>query len=151
VTTNPGAPAGDLHAIASGGELSRFMLALCVTLAERDGSGTLVFDEIDAGIGGATAHAVGERLAQLARRLQVLVVTHQPQVAALADYHFRVSKATKGKAAAAKTTATSVALLDHAARREEIARMLAGAEITDQARAAADSLLDAGAAPPAAA
>lgn len=149
VITNPGSPAGDLHAIASGGELSRFMLALCVALAERDGSSTLIFDEIDAGIGGATAHAVGERLEKLAGQTQVLAVTHQPQVAALASHHFRVSKGRAGKSAA--KTATTVNLLDQTERREEIARMLAGKVITDQARAAADRLLEARRAPPAAA
>ena len=155
VITNPGSPPGDLHAIASGGELSRFMLALCVALAERDASSTLVFDEIDAGIGGATAHAVGARLAALARQVQVLVVTHQPQVAALANRHFQVSKAAAPKSGAkkspAKAMSTIVARLDPAARREEIARMLAGAEVTEQARAAADRLLEAGEEPPAAA
>ena len=137
VATNRGQPPGDLNTIASGGELSRFMLALSVVLSESHGVGTMVFDEIDAGIGGATAHAVGERLAQLARRNQVLVVTHQPQVAAQAALHFRVAKASLRRA-----TQTLVEPLDGDARLEEVARMLAGAKVTEQARAAASSLLD---------
>ena len=139
VATNPGQPAGDLGAIASGGELSRLMLALSVALAQTHGIATLVFDEIDAGIGGATAHAVGERLARLGTRAQVLVVTHQPQVAAQAGVHFRVAKAS-----VRNTSETSVEPLDDAARLEEVARMLAGAEVTEQARAAASRLLDGG-------
>ncbi|MEQ8967454.1 MAG: DNA repair protein RecN [Azospirillaceae bacterium] len=141
VTTNPGAPAGPLSKIASGGELARFMLALKVVLAEsRRGSGgvpTLIFDEVDSGIGGATAAAVGERLARLADGLQVLVVTHSPQVAARAGHHWQVRKAEGG----AEAVTTTVVRLDADQRREEIARMLSGATVTDQARAAADSLL----------
>jgi DNA repair protein RecN (Recombination protein N) len=141
VATNPGAAPGPIGKIASGGELARFMLALKVVLAEarRSGSGsvpTLVFDEVDSGISGATAAAVGERLSRLGQRVQVLVVTHSPQVAARAGHHWRVQKA-----AEAEHVSTTVVGLDDRARREEIARMLAGATVTDQARAAADSLL----------
>ncbi|MCC7275193.1 MAG: DNA repair protein RecN [Alphaproteobacteria bacterium] len=136
VATNPGAAPGPLARIASGGELSRFMLALKVVLASADPVPSLVFDEVDSGIGGAVAAAVGERLARLARSVQVLVVTHSPQVAALADHHWRVRKdVDEGR------TATTVEPLDAAARREEIARMLSGSRVTDAARAAADSLL----------
>jgi len=138
VATNPSAPAGALKAIASGGELSRFILALKVVLAREGSATTLVFDEIDRGIGGAVADAVGERLARLARGAQVLVVTHSPQVAARAEHHFLVSKAVaKGAARAA------IVELDAAARAEEVARMLSGAKVTDEARAAAASLLEA--------
>ncbi|ACI98039.1 DNA repair protein RecN [Rhodospirillum centenum] len=136
VATNPGAPPGPLAKIASGGELARFMLALKVVLAQLGTVPTLVFDEVDTGIGGAVADAVGERLARLGRALQVLVVTHSPQVAARGGHHWQVRK----KAAAGRTV-TEVAALDAAQRREEIARMLSGAEVTDAARAAADSLL----------
>jgi DNA repair protein RecN (Recombination protein N) len=136
-STNPGTAPALLHKIASGGELARFMLALKVVLAETDLIPTLVFDEVDTGIGGATASAVGERLATLAKKVQVLVVTHSPQVAAKAATHYRVSKTSKsGK------MITQVEVLDDKARREEIARMLAGSAVTDAARAAADSLLD---------
>lgn len=141
VATNPGMPPGPLHRIASGGELARFMLALKAVLAEADPVPTLVFDEVDSGIGGAVAAAVGERLARLAKSAQVLVVTHSPQVAARGDHHWRV---TKGEAKSG--VVTTVEALDAAARREEIARMLAGAKITDEARAAAVSLLGDGAA-----
>jgi DNA repair protein RecN (Recombination protein N) len=136
ITTNPGMPPGPLSKIASGGELSRFLLALKVVLAEADPVPTLVFDEVDSGVGGATAAAVGERLARLGRKLQVLVVTHSPQVAARTDQHWRVEKATAGKSAV-----TRLAVLDSKGRREEIARMLSGASITDEARAAADRLM----------
>jgi len=136
VATNPGQPAGPLAKIASGGELSRLMLALKVVLARGSPVPTLVFDEVDSGIGGATAAAVGERLARVAERLQVLVVTHSPQVAARGAAHFQVRKAT-----ARGSTATRVDRLEDTARREEIARMLAGETVTDAARAAADSLL----------
>jgi DNA repair protein RecN (Recombination protein N) len=136
VSTNPGAPPGPLAKIASGGELARFTLALKVVVARTGPPPTLIFDEVDSAIGGATAAAVGERLAILAQRLQVLVVTHSPQVAARAQNHWRVAK-TSGRG----TTVTGVEILDAAARREEIARMLAGAKITDAARAAADALL----------
>ncbi|NIJ41010.1 DNA repair protein RecN (Recombination protein N) [Parvibaculum indicum] len=140
VATNPGAPAGPLIKIASGGELSRFVLALKVALASRGSAPTLIFDEVDAGVGGAVAEAVGVRLAELAGTVQVIVVTHSPQVAARARHHFRISKAseTKKKNAA---LATRVETLDTAERREEIARMLAGATVTDEARAAADRLI----------
>ena len=139
--TNPGAAAGPLQKIASGGELARFMLALKVALAEADPVPVLVFDEADAGIGGATAASVGERLALLAQNLQVLAVTHSPQVAARATQHWRVEKS-GGKNA----SVTVITQLDPAARQEEIARMLAGNKVTDAARAAAAALI-AGAAP----
>jgi DNA repair protein RecN (Recombination protein N) len=141
VATNPGLPPGPLAKIASGGELSRFLLALKVVLAEADPVPTLVFDEVDSGVGGATAAAVGERLAQLASRLQVLVVTHSPQVAARAIRHWRVEKASGPARGAKGATATRVVELDAAGRREEIARMLSGATVTDEARAAADQLM----------
>ena len=136
VTTNPGAPAGPLARIASGGELARFMLALKVVLAQSSSVPTLVFDEVDSGIGGAAAAAVGERLHRLGQELQVLVVTHSPQVAARGTHHWRVVKA-GGKRGAT----TRVESLDQTARREEIARMLSGASITAEARAAAASLI----------
>ena len=138
VATNPGTAPGPLDKIASGGELARFMLALKVVLAGTQNRAALIFDEVDAGVSGATANAVGERLAKLARDVQVLVVTHAPQVAARGDYHYRVSKATR-----AGQTTTKVEELDAAARREEIARMLAGEKITDEARAAATKLMSA--------
>ena len=138
VSTNPGMPLGAIGRIASGGELARFMLALKAVLAKTGGGATLVFDEVDCGIGGATAAAVGERLARLAAGVQVLVVTHSPQVAARGAAHWRVAKRVAGGRAA-----TLVEALDGKARREEIARMLAGATITDAARAAADELLGA--------
>jgi DNA repair protein RecN (Recombination protein N) len=138
VATNPGTPFGPLSRIASGGELSRFMLALKVVLARLDAGTTLIFDEVDAGIGGATADAVGERLARLGAERQVLVVTHAPQVAARAHRHLRVTKSL-----GASRASVAVEELGAAARQEEIARMLAGAAITDAARAAALSLLDA--------
>lgn len=137
VATNPGAAPGPLGKIASGGELARFMLAIKVVLAGADRVPTLIFDEVDAGVGGATAAAVGERLAQLGRDVQVLVVTHSPQVAAQAARHLKVLKQAGSEAAA-----TTVSALDDSARREEIARMLAGMEVTEEARAAALSLLD---------
>jgi DNA repair protein RecN (Recombination protein N) len=129
-------PAGPLAKIASGGELARFMLALKVVLAGTQARTTLIFDEVDAGISGATANAVGERLARLAKAVQVLVVTHAPQVAARGNAHWRVAKASRSG-----QTTTKVERLTEAARREEIARMLAGDRVTDEARAAADSLL----------
>jgi len=138
VATNPGADLGPLIKIASGGELARFILALKVVLASRGEAATLIFDEVDAGVGGAVAEAVGVRLAELARQTQVLVVTHSPQVAARADHHYRISKAARD---GAELLATSVARLGTAERREEIARMLAGATVTDEARAAADRLI----------
>ena len=136
VATNPGAPFGALVKIASGGELARFILALKVVLAGAGTAPTMVFDEVDRGIGGAVADAVGDRLARLAEGAQVLVVTHSPQVAARGGHHLRIAKDTVGEA-----TRTSVAPLDPAERQEEIARMLSGAEITPAARAAADALL----------
>ncbi len=137
--TNPGAAPAPLHKVASGGELARFMLALKVVLAKADPVPTLVFDEVDSGIGGATASAVGERLAQLGHDVQVLVVTHSPQVAARGHAHFRVEKTLK-----AKQATTRVHPLSDAERVEEIARMLAGTEVTDAARHAARSLLNDG-------
>ena len=137
VATNPGAPAGPIGKIASGGELSRFLLALKVCLSEqRDAGLTMIFDEIDRGVGGATADAVGRRLAALAEDGQVLVVTHSPQVAALGAHHWRVEKRIAGD----ETTSTVVPL-DAGAREGEIARMLAGDTVTDEARAAARALL----------
>ena len=136
IATNPGQPAGPLVRVASGGELSRLMLALKVVLASNAPLPTLIFDEVDAGVGGATAAAVGERLARLAEAVQVLVVTHSPQVAARGTVHLRVAKSVKGQ-----RSATAVAVLDAPARREEIARMLAGETVTEAARSAADSLL----------
>ncbi|WP_416882887.1 DNA repair protein RecN [Marivita sp.] len=137
VATNPGAPAGPIGKIASGGELSRFLLALKVCLSEqRDAGLTMIFDEIDRGVGGATADAVGRRLAALAEGGQVLVVTHSPQVAALGAHHWRVEK----RVADEQTTSTVVPL-DPLAREGEIARMLSGDTITDEARAAARALL----------
>ncbi len=134
--TNIGSAPGALQKIASGGELARFMLALKTVLAAADPVPVLVFDEVDAGIGGAAASAVGERLAKLAKDVQILVVTHSPQVAARGTNHLRVSKRAEGK-----RTVTDVDILGAKARREEIARMLAGAHVTDAARKAADSLL----------
>jgi DNA repair protein RecN (Recombination protein N) len=135
-STNAGALPGALQKIASGGELARFMLALKTVLAAADPVPVLVFDEVDTGIGGAIASAVGERLARLAKDVQILVVTHSPQVAAQGGNHLHVSKRVlKGK------TVTEVVSLDKETRREEIARMLAGTKITDSARKAADSLL----------
>ncbi|PIE14696.1 MAG: DNA repair protein RecN [Rhodobacterales bacterium] len=137
VATNPGAPAGPLGKIASGGELSRFLLALKVCLAGDTTGMTLIFDEIDRGVGGATADAVGRRLSALAEQNQVLVVTHSPQVAALADHHWRVEKRVeKG------TTISSVVPLSQQERVDEIARMLSGDTVTEEARAAADRLMD---------
>ncbi len=136
VATNPGAPAGPLDRIASGGELSRFLLALKVCLTADDMGRTLIFDEIDRGVGGATADAVGRRLARLAASAQVLVVTHSPQVAAQGAHHWHVAKSE-----AEGMTTTHVTPLDAPGREDEIARMLAGEVITDAARAAARALL----------
>jgi len=136
VATNSGAPAGPLNKIASGGELSRFMLALKVVLAQSDPVPTLVFDEVDSGIGGQVADAVGQRLAKLGQDVQVLVVTHSPQVAARGETHWHISKAE-----ADGSVRTSVKVLDIEERANEIARMLSGESLTDQARAAAASLL----------
>jgi DNA repair protein RecN (Recombination protein N) len=138
VSTNPGAPFGPLTRIASGGELSRFILALKVALAEAGSAATMIFDEIDRGVGGAVASAVGERLARLARDSQVLVVTHSPQVAARATHHYRIEKSHGPEG-----TRTSVRRLNEAERREEIARMLSGSAVTDEARAQAAKLLEA--------
>jgi DNA repair protein RecN (Recombination protein N) len=138
VSTNPGAPFGPLTKIASGGELSRFILALKVALAEAGSAATMIFDEIDRGIGGAVASAIGERLARLAERSQVLVVTHSPQVAARATHHYRIEKADGDGG-----TRTHVRKLSEAERHEEIARMLSGANVTDEARAQAAKLLEA--------
>jgi len=139
VRTNPGTKPGPLMKIASGGELARFMLALKVVLADRGSAPTLVFDEIDTGAGGAVADAMGQRLARLASRVQVLAVTHAPQVAARAGGHFRI---VKDAADQGQRVATRVFHLEKEARREEIARMLAGATVTDEARAAASRLLE---------
>ncbi len=136
VATNPGAPAGPLNRIASGGELSRFLLALKVCLARGQGGQTLIFDEIDRGVGGATADAVGRRLERLAEGAQILVVTHSPQVAARGGHHWRVEK----RVAGGMTTST-VTALDNAARVDEVARMLSGENITEAAREAARVLL----------
>ena len=135
VATNPGARPGPIAKIASGGELSRFMLALKVVLAGTGDAPTMIFDEVDRGVGGATADAVGERLARLAETFQVLVVTHSPQVAARADRQWLIAKKV------GETASTSVDPLQGDARREEIARMLSGAQVTAEARAAADRLL----------
>jgi DNA repair protein RecN (Recombination protein N) len=138
VSTNPGAPAGPLGKVASGGELSRIMLALKVVAAEPGDVPTLIFDEVDANVGGATADAVGERLARLAGGLQVLVVTHSPQVAARGQDHMRVEKGADG----GEDTVTRVRRLTDAERREEVARMLSGAAITEEARAQAARLIE---------
>jgi DNA repair protein RecN (Recombination protein N) len=138
VRTNPGTRPGPLMKVASGGELARFLLALKVVLADRGSAPTLIFDEIDTGVGGATADAIGARLAQLSSGVQVIAVTHAPQVAARADRHYLISKDALAKG---KRVATRVSELDAERRREEIARMLAGAEITAEARAAAERLI----------
>ena len=138
IATNPGAPFGPLAKIASGGELSRFVLALKVALAARGGAATMIFDEIDRGVGGAVASAIGERLARLAEGTQLLVVTHSPQVAARGAAHLFIAKANDGT-----VTRTGVRALDDEERREEIARMLSGATVTPEARAQAERLLDA--------
>ena len=137
VSTNPGAPFAPMTKIASGGELSRFILALKVALAEEGGAGTMIFDEIDRGVGGAVASAIGDRLARLAGGRQVLVVTHSPQVAARGGEHLLIAKNSDGL-----VTRTNLRTLDAAERREEIARMLSGAEVTDEARAQADRLVE---------
>ncbi|MBD8545148.1 DNA repair protein RecN [Sphingomonas sp. CFBP 8760] len=137
ISTNPGAPFAPLTKIASGGELSRFILALKVALADQGGAATMVFDEIDRGVGGAVASAIGERLARLARATQLLVVTHSPQVAARGAAHLLIAKSSDGT-----VTRTGVRQLGEAERREEIARMLSGATVTDEARAQADRLLE---------
>lgn len=136
VATNPNSPQGPINKIASGGELARFMLALKVNLASSSNITTMIFDEVDTGIGGAVAQAVGERLSRLGQGVQVLVVTHSPQVAALGTYHFKVAKHTKND-----ITSTVVYPLSATERQEEIARMLAGETISDEARAAALKLM----------
>ena len=137
ISTNPGADHAPLGKIASGGELSRFILALKVALAEQGGAATVIFDEIDREVGGAVASAIGERLARLASGGQLLAVTHSPQVAARGTTHYMIAKSSDGT-----VTRTSVARLDEAGRQEEIARMLSGAEVTPEARAQADRLLE---------
>ncbi len=137
ISTNPGADFAPLNKIASGGELSRFILALKVALAEQGGAATVIFDEIDRGVGGAVASAIGERLARLAADGQLLAVTHSPQVAARGRTHYMIAKSSEGT-----VTRTGVVLLDDAGRQEEIARMLSGAEVTPEARAQADRLLE---------
>ncbi len=138
ISTNPGAPFAPLIKIASGGELSRFILALKVSLAEQGSAATMIFDEIDRGVGGAVASAIGERLARLAESTQLLVVTHSPQVAARGGHHLLIAKSHDGT-----VTRTGVRALDEDERREEIARMLSGATVTDEARAQAARLLEA--------
>ena len=137
IATNPGADFAPLTKIASGGELSRFILALKVALAEQGGAATVIFDEIDRGVGGAVASAIGERLARLSADGQLLAVTHSPQVAARGRMHYMIAKSSDGT-----VTKTGVVLLDEAGRQEEIARMLSGAEVTPEARAQADRLLE---------
>ncbi|TNE35601.1 MAG: DNA repair protein RecN [Alphaproteobacteria bacterium] len=139
ISTNPGVPLGPMVAVASGGELARFILALKVSLAAQGSASTLIFDEVDQGVGGAVADAVGERLSRLAEGEQVLVVTHSPQVAARGDMHWRIQKSSAVKKGGA--TFTRVTGLTEDERREEIARMLSGAEITQEARAAAEKLI----------
>jgi DNA repair protein RecN (Recombination protein N) len=137
VSTNPGAPFAPMTKIASGGELSRFILALKVALAEEGGAGTMIFDEIDRGVGGAVASAIGDRLARLSAGRQVLVVTHSPQVAARGGEHLLIAKNSDGL-----VTRTNLRTLDAFERQEEIARMLSGAEVTDEARAQAARLVE---------
>lgn len=137
IATNPGSAAGPLLKIASGGELSRFMLALKVVLARSGSAPTLIFDEVDRGVGGATADAVGDRLSKLSQELQVLVITHSPQVAASGSAHWNIRKG-----GSESKTRTTVERLSDAERTEEIARMLSGASITNEARAAAQSLME---------
>jgi DNA repair protein RecN (Recombination protein N) len=138
VRTNPGARPGPMMKVASGGELARFLLALKVVLADRGSAPTLVFDEIDTGVGGAVSDAIGARLAKLAEKVQVLTVTHAPQVAARAANHFMVAKDVTG---GGKRVSTRIVPLDEKRRREEVARMLSGADVTDEARKAADRLI----------
>jgi DNA repair protein RecN (Recombination protein N) len=138
VRTNPGARPGPMMRVASGGELSRFLLALKVALAEKGSAPTLIFDEIDTAVGGAVSDAIGQRLARLASGVQVLAVTHAPQVAARADQHLLISKDAHDEE---DRVVTSLDRLDDPRRREEIARMLAGSTVTDEARAAAERLI----------
>ncbi|MBI2717511.1 MAG: DNA repair protein RecN [Rhizobiales bacterium] len=140
VSANPGTPLAPLMKVASGGELARFMLALKVVLAARGSAPTLIFDEIDTGVGGAVADAIGARLAKLAEGLQVLAVTHSPQVAARASRHMLISKMEEVGSKPKRMVTRVQALSDHS-RREEVARMLSGAKVTDAARAQADELL----------
>ena len=139
VQTNPGSRAGPMMKIASGGELSRFLLAIKVALADKGSAPTLVFDEIDTGAGGAVADAIGVRLARLSKKVQVLSVTHAPQVAALANTHYLIDKVPT----ASSRVETNVSAISALEREEEVARMLAGAKITKEARAAARQLIDA--------
>lgn len=137
ISTNPGAPLAPLGKIASGGELSRFILALKVALAEEGGAKTIIFDEVDRGVGGAVASAIGERLSRLSDSAQLLVVTHSPQVASKGNAHMLINKSSNGT-----VSRTDVNALDSEGRRQEIARMLSGADVTDEARAQADRLLE---------
>jgi DNA repair protein RecN (Recombination protein N) len=137
ISTNPGAPLAPLGKIASGGELSRFILALKVALAEEYGLKTIIFDEVDRGVGGAVASAIGDRLSRLSSGAQLLVVTHSPQVASKGDAHMLINKSLSGT-----VSRTDVRALDNDGRRQEIARMLSGADVTDEARAQADRLLE---------
>lgn len=137
ISTNPGAPLAPLGKIASGGELSRFILALKVALAEEFGLKTIIFDEVDRGVGGAVASAIGDRLSRLSKGAQLLVVTHSPQVASKGDAHMLINKSLSGT-----VSRTDVRALDDEGRRQEIARMLSGADVTDEARAQADRLLE---------
>ncbi|MEH6757648.1 MAG: DNA repair protein RecN [Parasphingorhabdus sp.] len=137
ISTNPGAPLAPLGKIASGGELSRFILALKVALAEEGGAKTIIFDEVDRGVGGAVASAIGDRLSRLSGSAQLLVVTHSPQVASKGDAHMLINKSSNGT-----VSRTDVRALDNEGRRQEIARMLSGADVTDEARAQADRLLE---------
>jgi DNA repair protein RecN (Recombination protein N) len=138
VAANPGTPLQPLMKVASGGELARFMLALKVVLAAKGSAPTLIFDEIDTGVGGAVADAIGMRLARMAQGLQVLAVTHSPQVAARAGEHMLISKMEE---VGSHRMVTRVQPLSSQSRREEVARMLSGAQVTDEARAQADKLL----------
>ncbi|WP_417610080.1 DNA repair protein RecN [Parasphingorhabdus sp.] len=137
IATNPGAPLAPLGKIASGGELSRFILALKVALAEEYGLKSIIFDEVDRGVGGAVASAIGDRLSRLSKGAQLLVVTHSPQVASKGDAHMLINKSLSGT-----VSRTDVRALDDEGRRQEIARMLSGADVTDEARAQADRLLE---------
>jgi len=137
ISTNPGAPLAPLGKIASGGELSRFILALKVALAEEGGAKTIIFDEVDRGVGGAVASAIGDRLSRLSKSAQLLVVTHSPQVASKGDGHMLINKSSDGT-----VSRTDVNALDEDGRRQEIARMLSGTDVTDEARAQADRLLE---------
>lgn len=137
ISTNPGAPLAPLGKIASGGELSRFILAVKVALAEEYGLKTIIFDEVDRGVGGAVASAIGDRLSRLSKGAQLLVVTHSPQVASKGDAHMLINKSLSGT-----VSRTDVSALDDEGRRQEIARMLSGADVTDEARAQADRLLE---------